>query len=98
MCGICGAVALEGELAPAIRAALPAMTTALAHRGPNGDGFFSDPHAILGHRRLAIIDRAGGCQPIVNEDGTCRIICNGEIYNYREIRTMLVRRGHHFRT
>ncbi len=69
MCGICGAVAFEGQLDPAVAAALPAMTRALRHRGPDGEGFYGDDRAVLGHRRLAIIDRAGGAQPLSNEDG-----------------------------
>src|SRR5207244_743813 len=79
-------------------AALPAMTNALAHRGPDGEGFFDDEHAVLGHRRLAIIDRAGGTQPMSNEDGTCWVVFNGEIYNHRAVRSELVARGHVFRT
>ena len=55
-------MALEGPLSPELRAALPAMTSALRHRGPDGEGFFADPYALLGHRRLAIIDRARGVQ------------------------------------
>ncbi len=83
MCGICGVFALNGPLDPEVRAALPAMNGALAHRGPDGDGFFDDTRVALGHRRLAIIDRAGGHQPMANEDGTCWIVFNGEIYNHR---------------
>jgi asparagine synthase (glutamine-hydrolysing) len=98
MCGICGAVALCGELAPAIRASLPAMALTLAHRGPDSEGFFIDPHAALGHRRLAIIDRAGGRQPIANEDGTSWITFNGEIYNHTDLRATLAHQGHSFRT
>src|SRR5688572_17224318 len=74
------------------------MTQALRHRGPDGDGFFSDRFVALGHRRLAIIDRAGGDQPIANEDGTCWIVFNGEVYNYRELRDRLIAQGHRFRT
>jgi asparagine synthase (glutamine-hydrolysing) len=98
MCGLCGVFALEGQLDPAVAGALPAMTAALRHRGPDGDGFFSDEYAALGHRRLAIIDRAGGSQPIANEDGSCRIVFNGEVYNHRALRQELAGRGHVFRT
>ena len=56
----------------------------LAHRGPDGDGFLDRGGASLGHRRLAIIDRAGGAQPMANEDETCWIVFNGEIYNHRD--------------
>jgi asparagine synthase (glutamine-hydrolysing) len=74
------------------------MNAALAHRGPDGDGFFADDVAALGHRRLAIIDRAGGHQPIGNEDGSCWITFNGEIYNHRDLRPVLEAKGHVFRT
>jgi asparagine synthase (glutamine-hydrolysing) len=98
VCGICGVVSLSGRLDPAIHCALPAMTAALAHRGPDGQGLFQGPEAVLGHRRLAIIDRAGGAQPIGNEDGTCRVVFNGEIYNHAPLRRLLEQRGHRFRT
>ena len=98
MCGICGVFALNGPLDPEVRAALPAMNGALAHRGPDGDGFFDDARVALGHRRLAIIDRAGGHQPMANEDGTCWIVFNGEIYNHRALRPLLEAKGHRFRT
>lgn len=74
------------------------MNASLAHRGPDGDGFFADSVAALGHRRLAIIDRAGGQQPISNEDGSCWIIFNGEVYNHRSLRSLLEAKGHRFRT
>ena len=98
MCGIAGAAALRGMLDPAIAAALPAMTRALQHRGPDGDGFFSDSFVGLGHRRLSIIDRAGGRQPLSNEDGSVWITFNGEIYNHHELRGRLEASGHQFRT
>lgn len=98
MCGICGAIALDGQLDPAIRAAMPDMTHSLAHRGPDGQACFADDVAALGHRRLAIIDRAGGEQPMLNEDGSFVIVFNGEIYNHRWLRRILEQRGHRFRT
>jgi asparagine synthase (glutamine-hydrolysing) len=98
MCGISGVFALNGPLDPDVRRALPLMNGALAHRGPDGDGFYDGPRVALGHRRLAIIDRAGGRQPISNEDGTCWIIFNGEIYNHRSLRPLLEAKGHRFRT
>jgi asparagine synthase (glutamine-hydrolysing) len=79
MCGICGVVAIEGGLDPALRAAIEPMTATLHHRGPDGQGVFSDEVAALGHRRLAIIDRVGGTQPMSNEDGTIWVVFNGEI-------------------
>lgn len=74
------------------------MNAALAHRGPDGDGSYDSPTAVLGHRRLAIIDRAGGHQPMANEDETCWIVFNGEIYNHRDLRPILEAKGHRFRT
>ena len=98
MCGICGVVAMEGQLDPAVAEALPAMTRALRHRGPDGEGLYRDERAALGHRRLAIIDRAGGTQPLSNEDGTCWVVFNGEIYNHQSLRRQLIAKGHVFRT
>jgi asparagine synthase (glutamine-hydrolysing) len=98
MCGIAGAAALRGRLDPDIASAVLAMTAALQHRGPDGDGFFSDPFVGLGHRRLSIIDRAGGRQPLSNEDGSVWITFNGEIYNHHELRGRLQAKGHQFRT
>ncbi|MEZ5291480.1 MAG: asparagine synthase (glutamine-hydrolyzing) [Vicinamibacterales bacterium] len=98
MCGISALVALEGPLAPHIAHSLRPMTDALAHRGPDGDGFVDCGFAALGHRRLSIIDRAGGHQPMTNEDETCWIVFNGEIYNHKPLRRELEARGHRFRT
>ena len=74
------------------------MNGAIAHRGPDGDGFFNAPRASLAHRRLAIIDRAGGHQPMANEDGSCWITFNGEVYNHKSLRPLLEAKGHRFRT
>jgi asparagine synthase (glutamine-hydrolysing) len=98
MCGISGSFGLDGRLRPDARQFVEAMNAAMAHRGPDGDGFHEDAHAILGHRRLAIIDRAGGHQPMSNEDGTCWITFNGEVYNHRSLRPLLEAKGHRFRT
>jgi asparagine synthase (glutamine-hydrolysing) len=98
MCGISGLVAIDGVLPPALRAAIGPMTAALHHRGPDGQGLFGDEVAALGHRRLAIIDREGGAQPIANEDGSVWIVFNGEIYNHRVLRQRLLGLGHVFRT
>jgi asparagine synthase (glutamine-hydrolysing) len=98
MCGVCGAVSMRGALAPEVRAAIRPMTRALRHRGPDGEGFFESTDAVLGHRRLAIIDRAGGGQPITNETGTAWIVFNGEIYNHHQLRQRLEDRGHRFTT
>ncbi len=96
MCGIAGFVNADGR--PADRAILERMTATLAHRGPDGDGYFLDGAAALGHRRLAIIDLAGGAQPMANEDGTIWVSYNGELYNEPELRRGLVAHGHVFRT
>ncbi len=75
-----------------------AMAASLAHRGPDGEGFFVEEGAALAHRRLSIIDLEGGKQPMTNEDGSLVIVFNGEIYNFLELRPGLERAGHVFRT
>src|SRR5262245_17994958 len=97
MCGIAGAVALDGGPA-AEPAALEAMCNTLVRRGPDSAGEVVQGPAALAMRRLAIIDVAGGQQPLSSEDGQIQLVCNGEIYNYREVRERLVARGHQFRT
>lgn len=97
MCGICGIV--REENAPEVeRAVVADMTRAMTHRGPDEEGSYFDSRAGLGVRRLSIIDIAGGQQPIANEDASLHIIFNGEIYNYRQLRDFLRRKGHCFRT
>ncbi|HEX6096073.1 MAG TPA: asparagine synthase (glutamine-hydrolyzing) [Thermoanaerobaculia bacterium] len=96
MCGIAGFVRLDG--APADAREGTAMSDRIRHRGPDGDGTWTDGPAALGHRRLAIIDPAHGEQPVANEDGTLWIVYNGELYNFRELRAELESRGHRFRT
>src|SRR5688572_10456712 len=98
VCGICGVVSLEGDLPPNVAAAIGAMTDRLKHRGPDGGAVRCAPWYGFGHRRLAIIDRAGGDQPMANEDRSVWIIFNGEIYNHHELRRDLEARGHRFRT
>jgi asparagine synthase (glutamine-hydrolysing) len=97
MCGICG-VFNFGTRAPADRDALKRATDAMAHRGPDDEGFYLQGEVGLGNRRLSIIDLPGGHQPISNEDESIWITFNGEIYNYRELRADLLERGHLFRT
>jgi asparagine synthase (glutamine-hydrolysing) len=93
MCGIFGIVAPDID-----QQFLEKATGTLVHRGPDAAGYFRDGAVALGHRRLSIIDLAGGQQPIFNEDGSKCVICNGEIYNYLELRTRLADRGHRFAT
>ncbi len=97
MCGICG-VYNSGGASPDDGRIVRDMMTALEHRGPDGDGFWAGGHATLGHRRLAIIDLAGGWQPIFNETEEVVVVFNGEIFNYRELRRELEGAGHTFRT
>ena len=97
MFGICG-VYNFGTGAPADPVALKRATDAMAHRGPDDEGFHIDGPLGLGNRRLSIIDLPGGHQPIANEDESIWITFNGEIYNYRDLRPDLLARGHKFRT
>src|SRR5881628_683520 len=97
MCGIAGIVKLN-PLESVNEARLKRMRDALRHRGPDGAGLWIDGPVGLGHRRLAIVDLAGGHQPMANEDETVWIIFNGEIYNHAELRPRLEARGHRYRT
>lgn len=97
MCGICGIFEYErrtdfpGEI-------VHKMNQTMIHRGPDDGGVFVGPGIGLGHRRLSIIDLAGGHQPMSNEDGTIWVLLNGEIYNYSDLRAELLQRGHKFAT
>ncbi|MFL5496543.1 MAG: asparagine synthase (glutamine-hydrolyzing), partial [Gemmatimonadales bacterium] len=97
MCGIAGVVPLAGGAA-ADGAQLAAMCATIVHRGPDDEGCDIRDGISLGMRRLSIIDVAGGHQPIFNEDRTVRVVFNGEIYNFRELRAELVAAGHRFAT
>jgi asparagine synthase (glutamine-hydrolysing) len=98
MCGICGTFNFGGATAED-RARVERMMGAIEHRGPDGEGlWFSAPGAVLGHRRLAIIDLEGGHQPMFNDDATVGIVFNGEIFNYRELRQELAAAGRPFHT
>lgn len=94
MCGIAGIINSDPQRDQALRR----MLGALEHRGPDGEGIHHDQHVTLGHRRLSIIDLAGGRQPLYNADRSLVLVCNGEIYNYRELRQRLERDGHRFLT
>jgi asparagine synthase (glutamine-hydrolysing) len=97
MCGIAGIHGFD-TAAPIDPHALAAMTEALAHRGPDDHGYHIGPGIGLGFRRLSIIDLETGNQPIWSGDRSVVCICNGEIYNYRELRARMEARGHRFRT
>ena len=94
MCGLAGLYDPAGG--PIDRRLLERMTAAVAHRGPDGDGFHLEPGLGFGHRRLSIVDVAGGAQPMFNEDASVVLIFNGAIYNYPELRPELQALGHVF--
>ncbi|GAA2629361.1 asparagine synthase (glutamine-hydrolyzing) [Streptomyces vastus] len=94
MCGVAGIVSTSPPSPELVRE----MCRLITHRGPDGEGYHTDANAALGMRRLAIIDVAGGDQPVYNEDGTIAAVFNGEIYNFMELRDRLVARGHRFAT
>jgi asparagine synthase (glutamine-hydrolysing) len=96
MCGIAGLVS-SGE--PGNDAAVRRMSASLVHRGPDAEGMWRSGEAVLGHRRLSIIDlSAEANQPMFSEDGSIGVVVNGEIYNFVDLRERLVRRGHVFRS
>jgi asparagine synthase (glutamine-hydrolysing) len=97
MCGICG-IYHYASREPVTEALLRQMTAALTHRGPDDEGILIDGPVAFGHRRLSIIDPAGGHQPLANEDDSVWSVANGEIYNFRTLTQALVARGHHFRS
>jgi asparagine synthase (glutamine-hydrolysing) len=97
MCGICGQFNFGGG-APVARHDVEQMTQTLAHRGPDDEGYYVSGPLGLGFRRLSIIDLDGGHQPMSDAEETVKVIFNGEIYNFRELRQDLEGRGHRFRT
>ena len=97
MCGIAGVVS-PLPLTERERVTVDHMNACLIHRGPDSRGSFVDDHVALAMRRLSIIDLAGGQQPIFNETERLAIVCNGEIYNYVELREEMVQKGHSFRS
>lgn len=96
MCGINGIVQRSGGQISA--ETLRHMNQAMIHRGPDDQGLWIDHHAGLSMRRLSIIDLEGASQPMMNEDGSIGMVCNGEIYNYASLREQLLAAGHQFRT
>src|ERR671916_1914359 len=96
MCGIVGFVNAEAKNIN--REVWERMNRCIVHRGPDEDGFYVKENVGLAMRRLAIIDLAGGQQPMHNEDRTLWIVFNGEIYNYKELREKLEGLGHRFYT
>ncbi|MDZ4774060.1 MAG: asparagine synthase (glutamine-hydrolyzing) [Planctomycetota bacterium] len=97
MCGFTG-IALSNPRARVDLEQLRRMTRTLEHRGPDDEGLHEMSGVGLGFRRLSIIDLAGGHQPILNETGDIAVVCNGEIYNFEELRAKLIARGHTFKT
>jgi asparagine synthase (glutamine-hydrolysing) len=97
MCGICGIFLLDPGAEPEPHQ-LQQMNRTMNHRGPDDEGYYVSGPVGLAMRRLSIIDLSGGRQPIANEDETIWIVFNGEIYNYPELRSELVSKGHRFRT
>ena len=94
MCGFVGFIDKEKNKKKIIKD----MADIIIHRGPDSDGYYIDDNCALGFRRLSIIDLDGGTQPIYNEDKSKVIIFNGEIYNYKEIKKDLIKKGHKFST
>src|SRR5262245_51076362 len=97
MCGIAGQFNFQRR-DPVARDTLVRMTRSIAHRGPDDEGFFTAGPVGLGFRRLSIIDLAGGHQPMSDADEKVWVILNGEIYNYKELRVELQKKGYQFRT
>src|SRR5437762_8381910 len=98
MCGIAGYAALDPRATALDIAPLAGMLSCLRHRGPDDEGVHCADGVVLGQRRLAVIDVAGGHQPLFGARDSTVIIANGEIYNYRELAQELRARGHAFRS
>src|SRR5436309_5843750 len=97
MCGIAGIIARDPREG-VDEARLKRMRDVLRHRGPDAEGLWIEGPVGLGHRRLSIVDVAGGHQPMTTESGNAWITYNGEIYNHPELMAALTSRGHHYRT
>ncbi len=94
MCGIVGFVSDKPNKSEIIKN----MTDKIIHRGPDKEGYYIDKNVALGHRRLAIIDKENGKQPMISQDKTLSLVYNGEIYNYKELKNELETKGHKFKT
>jgi asparagine synthase (glutamine-hydrolysing) len=97
MCGICGVFGTSEGARPEASVLVKKAET-LTHRGPDSSGYYLKDGAGFGFRRLSLIDLEGGRQPIFNEDNSIVLVCNGEIFNYRDLRHELIQKGHRFRT
>ena len=97
MCGISGLISRE-ILSQGQVSQVHTVNRLLAHRGPDGEGFYSNSNVAMAMRRLSIIDLKTGWQPLYNEDRSLVLVANGEVYNYVELRRDLVNRGHRFAT
>src|SRR6185437_8440980 len=97
MCGICGKLNFAHD-APISAESLRRMLAPIKHRGPDAEGIYTSGPIGLGHKRLKIIDLATGKQPMCNEDGSVWVTYNGEVYNYKELTSYLVGKGHHFKS
>src|SRR3954469_2154773 len=97
MCGLTGYCNFIDGIEPD-RELLAKMAESLVHRGPDSSGYFADSYVGFGFRRLRIIDLESGEQPLYNEDRSVVLVCNGEIFNYKELRAELAARGHVFST
>ncbi|HXX72187.1 MAG TPA: asparagine synthase (glutamine-hydrolyzing), partial [Candidatus Acidoferrales bacterium] len=98
MCGICGKLELRDNTPPVSADTLRRMLDSIEHRGPDDKGIYRSARVGLGHRRLKIIDLTTGNQPLCNEDGTIWIVYNGEVYNFKELSSYLVQKGHRFKS
>ncbi len=96
MCGIAGLIAIRSDAPSLPIGVVEAMCASIVHRGPDDQGVFRAPRAHIGMRRLAIIDIAGGHQPMASEDGRIHLVFNGEVYNFRELRAELSELGQAF--
>ncbi len=98
MCGITGFIDFQGHNQDEARSRVKRMTDTIIHRGPDAEGFYVDENAALGHRRLSIIDLSSGQQPMHTNDQRLHIVFNGEIYNYRELKVELQKKGYVFQS